>query len=41
MLKELELLREQETNEIKNATKITLNVLSDEINDKLDDLSLN
>ena len=41
MLKELELLREQEINEIKNATKITLNVLSDEINDKLDDLSLN
>ena len=41
MLKELELLREQEINEIKNATKITFNVLSDEINDKLDDLSLN
>ena len=37
-LKEIELLREQEKNEIKNVTKIKINVLNYEINDILKDL---
>ena len=37
-LKEIELLREQEINEIKNVTKIKINVLNYEINDILKDL---
>ena len=39
-IKELELLREQEINEIKNETKRRLNVLDDEINDILEKLDV-
>ena len=37
-LKELELLRESEINEIENATKIKLNILNDETDYILEDL---
>ena len=40
-IKELELLREQEINEIKNETKRELNLLDDEISDILEKLDVN
>ena len=40
-IKELELLREQEINEIKNETKRKLNLLDDEISDILEKLDIN
>ena len=40
-INELELLREQEINEIKNETKRKLNVLDDEIRDTLEKLDVN
>ena len=40
-IKELELLREQEINEIKNETKRELNLLDDEISDILEKLDIN
>ena len=40
-IKELELLREQEINEIKNETKRKLNILDDEISDILETLDVN
>ena len=39
-IKELELLREQEINEIKNETKRELNLLDDEISDILEKLDV-
>ena len=40
-IKELELLREQEINEIKNETKRKLNIIDDEISDILETLDVN
>ena len=39
-IRELELLREQEINEIKNKTKRKLNMLDDEVNDMLENLDV-
>ena len=39
-IRELELLREQEINEIKNKTKRKLNMLDDEVNDILEKLDV-
>ena len=40
-IKELELLRAQEINEIKNETKKKLNIIDDEISDILETLDVN